>query len=132
MPPSEASSVVRYYADEDCPGQVIRALRAAGFDVSAQADVARGVADDDVLRLSAMSKRILLTRDLGFGRLSVLHNLPSVGVVIIRLRGRGDWHARATRVVDALIALGGNAVGHISVIDWHATRTRPLPRAEQP
>lgn len=128
MPPNEAGET-RYYADEDCPGPVIRALRAAGFDVVAQSEIGRGAPDDNVLRLAAMAERILITRDLGFGRLTVVHNLPTTGVVIIRLRGLGDWNARAARVVEAIGALGSRAVGHVSTVDWHATRTRPLPKA---
>lgn len=117
-----------FYADEDCPGPVVKALREAGFDVVAQKDIRRGAPDDDVLRLSAMTGRILVTRDLGFGRLTVLDALPALGVIIIRLRGPGDWFARAPRVLEAIKALGDGAVGNVSVIDWHATRTRPLPR----
>jgi hypothetical protein len=119
---------LKLYADEDCPGPIVRALRQAGHDVVSQRDVKQGAADDDVLRLSAMADRILITRDLGFGRLTVLDQLPAVGVVIIRLRGPGDWMARAPRVVDALAELGDLAVGVVATIDWHATRTRPLPK----
>ncbi len=122
---------LKLYADEDCPGPVLRALRDAGHDVASQRDVKRGAADDDVLRLSAMAGRVLVTRDLGFGRLTVLDQLPAVGVVIIRLRGPGDWSARAPRVVEALAELGERAVGAVSTIDWHATRTRPLPKRQQ-
>jgi predicted nuclease of predicted toxin-antitoxin system len=129
LQPNEASKLLGYYADEDCPGPVVRALREAGFDVAAQAEIRRGMTDDDVLRLSAMAGRILLTRDLGFGRLTILQQLPSAGVVIIRLRGPGDWQARAPRVVDAIRLLGDGAVGHVSILDWHATRTRRLPGA---
>lgn len=122
-----------YYADEDCPGPVIiRALRDSGYDVVAQKDVRRGAPDDDVLRLSAMTGRVLVTRDLGFGRLTVLDALPALGVIIIRLRGPGDWVARAPRVLEAVKALGENATGNVSVIDWHATRTRPLPDRSSP
>lgn len=117
-----------YYADEDCPGPVVRAMRAAGFDVVAQGDIQRGAADDDVMRLAAMSRRVLLSRDLGFGRLAVVERLTAVGVIIIRLRGPGDWSSLTKRVVEAVSALGDNAEGQISVIDWHATRLRPLPR----
>ncbi|MBY0564382.1 MAG: DUF5615 family PIN-like protein [Hyphomonadaceae bacterium] len=119
---------VKLYADEDCPGPVVRALRAAGFDVVSQRDVKRGAADDDVLRLSHLAERVLVTRDLGFGKLAVLRQLPAVGVVILRLRGPGDWLSRAPRVVAAMQKLGESAVGAISTIDWNAIRTRPLPR----
>ncbi len=118
---------INLYADEDCPGPVVRALRQAGYDVVAQAEIARGVSDDDVLRHSNMTGRVPVTRDLGFGRLAVLERLPAAGVVIIRLRGPGDWSARAHRVVEAIVALGVGAIGHVSTLDWHATRIRPLP-----
>ncbi len=119
---------LKLYADEDCPGPVVKALRDEGHDVVKQRDVKLGAADDDVLRLSVMSGRVLLTRDLGFGRLTVLDQLPATGVVIIRLRGPGDWTTRAPRVVEALAELGERAVGAVSTIDWHATRIRPLPK----
>jgi len=117
---------VAYYADEDCPGPVLRALRAAGLDVVSQREIERGVDDENVLRLSAMSGRVLITRDLGFGRLMFRDRLTANGVIIIRLRGPGDWERRAGRVVDAVKALGEGAVGHVATIDWHATRTRPF------
>jgi predicted nuclease of predicted toxin-antitoxin system len=117
---------ISFYADEDCPGPVLRALREAGFDAVSQKDVGRGAIDEDVLRLSAMTGRVLVTRDLGFGRLIVLDRLPAIGVVIIRLRGPSDWVTRAPRAVAAIKALGDHAVGHVSIIDWHATRSRPL------
>lgn len=79
-----------------------------------------------------MTGRVLVTRDLGFGRLTVLDGLPAVGVIVLRLRGPGDWAARAPRVVEAIEALGEKASGHVSVIDWHATRTRPLPHKSAP
>lgn len=118
---------VKLYADEDCPGPVVRGLRDAGFDVVSQRDVKRGAADDDVLRMSHLAERVLLTRDLGFGKLTVLRQLPAIGVVIIRLRGPGDWISRAPRVVAAMQQLGERAVGAISTIDWNATRTRLFP-----
>lgn len=124
--------MLQLYADEDCPGPVVKALGEAGYDVISQRDVKKGAADDDVLRLSAMAGRILITRDLGFGRLTVLDQLPAVGVMIIRLRGPGDWTARAPRVVEALAELGDRAIGAISTVDWHATRIRPLPTGQRP
>lgn len=132
MPQNETLVSIGYYADEDCPGPVTRALRDSGLDVVAQHEIKRGAADDDVLRLSAMSGRVLITRDLDFGRLTVVQSLPAAGVIIIRLRGRGDWQARAPRAVEAIRALGERAVAHISTIDWHATRTRPLPQLGAP
>jgi predicted nuclease of predicted toxin-antitoxin system len=122
---------LKLYADEDCPTPVVKALRAAAYDVVAQQDVKRGAADDDVLRLSAVADRVLVTRDLGFGRLTVLDELPAVGVIIIRLRGKGDWATRAIRVVEAINELGSRAVGSVSTIDWHTTRVRPLPKKQQ-
>ena len=49
-------------ADESRAGPVIRALREAGHDVVAIAEVAKGATDEDVLDRALNEKRVLITR----------------------------------------------------------------------
>jgi len=58
-----------FLAEESCDFAVVRALRAAGYDVLAVAERARGAHDEDVIRLATSERRILLTEDKDFGQL---------------------------------------------------------------
>jgi predicted nuclease of predicted toxin-antitoxin system len=48
-------------ADESCAGPVVRALRKAGHDVTAIAEIAKGATDEEVLDRALNEKRVLIT-----------------------------------------------------------------------
>ena len=52
---------MEFVADESCAGPVIRALREAGHDLIAIAEVAKAATDDQVLELAVKAKRVLIT-----------------------------------------------------------------------
>jgi hypothetical protein len=54
---------MNFLADESCAGPVIRALREAGHDVVAVAEVAKGATDEQVLERALNEKRVLITED---------------------------------------------------------------------
>lgn len=58
-----------FVAHESCAGPVIRALREAGHDVVAIAEVAKGATDEQVLQRALNEKRVLVTEDRDFGAL---------------------------------------------------------------
>lgn len=63
---------------------MVRALRAAGHDVKAVAEVALGSADDAVLGLASRDQRVLLTEDKDFGQLVFAADASANGVILIR------------------------------------------------
>src|SRR5207249_373645 len=73
-----------FLADESCDFGVVRALRAAGHDVLAVADVAQRADDSDVIQLALKEGRILLTEDKDFGQLVYASGTPMAGVILIR------------------------------------------------
>ena len=75
---------MRFLADESCDFAVVRALRAAGHDVSAVAEVARGAKDLQVIGRAHEERRILLTEDKGFGQIVYAGGKGGVGVVLLR------------------------------------------------
>jgi predicted nuclease of predicted toxin-antitoxin system len=75
---------VRFPADESCDVAVVRALRAAGHDVLAVAEVAPRSDDDTVLTLATRENRVLLTEDKDFGQLVYANKQPSSGVILTR------------------------------------------------
>ena len=66
---------MHFLADESCDFAIVRELRAAGHDVQAVADTARGAKDADVVRLAREGRRVLLTEDKDFGQLVTAQRL---------------------------------------------------------
>ena len=59
---------MRFLADESCDFNVVKALRAAGFEIVPIAEVLPGATDVQVIELAVGEDRILLTEDKDFGR----------------------------------------------------------------
>jgi predicted nuclease of predicted toxin-antitoxin system len=75
---------VQFLADESCDFSVVRALRTAGHDVLAVAELSPGSDDALILDLALREQRILLTEDKDFGQLVYANAQPSSGVIFIR------------------------------------------------
>ncbi|HPO15527.1 MAG TPA: DUF5615 family PIN-like protein [Candidatus Hydrogenedentes bacterium] len=73
-----------FIADESCDFIVVRALRKAGHDVLAIAEVYKGAEDDVVAELAQQESRILITEDKDFGRMFYAETKKSGGVIFIR------------------------------------------------
>ena len=75
---------MRFLADESCDFAVVRALRAAGHDVSTVSDVTPGAEDHIVAALADSESRVLLTEDKDFGQLAYASGHSTSGVVPVR------------------------------------------------
>lgn len=75
---------MRFLADESCDFAVVRALRTAGHDVVAVAEVALGAPDETVIDLALREQRVLLTEDKDFGRIVFASAKSNPGVIFIR------------------------------------------------
>ena len=92
-------------ADESCARPVIQALRKAGHDVIAIAEVAAGASDETVIERAAHEGRVLLTEDRDFGELVYAHGLPSAGVVFVKFPSRARRFKPAA-IVEAAAKFG--------------------------
>ena len=79
---------MNFVADESCARPVIQALREAGHDVVAIAEIARGATDDQVLDRALKEKRVLITEDRDFGELVYARGRSSAGVILVRFPSR--------------------------------------------
>lgn len=61
---------LHFLADESCDFAVVRALRAAGYDVLAVGEVITRSDDRELIEQAARERRILLTEDKDFGWLA--------------------------------------------------------------
>ncbi len=78
MPP------LRFLADESCDFAVVRALRAANYDVLAVSEVMNRSVDRDLIERAYHEERIVLTEDKDFGWLVFVSHVESAGVILIR------------------------------------------------
>ena len=73
-----------FLADENCDFAIVRALRAAGYDVLAVSEFMSRSDDQELIALAGREQRILLTEDKDFGWLVFVSHLKSPGVILIR------------------------------------------------
>ncbi len=79
---------LRFLADESCDFAVVRALRGAGYDVVAVAELINQSLDSAVIEQAHRETRILLTEDKDFGWLVFASQAASAGVMLIRFPGQ--------------------------------------------
>ena len=117
---------MRLLADENIPGDTIRALRTAGHDVFAAVETEPGATDRVLLERALAEARVVLTFDRDFGELAVREPSQAlVGVVLLRFVPPNA--AAVTRVVLDLLGRSDLAIeGFLSVVEARHIRQRPL------
>ena len=115
-------------ADENFPGDAVRALRERGHDVAWIRTDAPGSRDVQVILRAQDESRLLVTFDKDFGELVYRHRFPAPsGVVLFRI-------SPSLPQIVAQIAVGAlesrdDWAGHFSVIEDERIRMTPLPKA---
>ena len=66
---------------------MVKALRSAGYDVTASREICPGAADEIVAALAIKENRLLLTEDKDFGRLVYAGSGLNTGVLFLRFPG---------------------------------------------
>jgi predicted nuclease of predicted toxin-antitoxin system len=95
---------VRFVADESCDFAIVRALREAGHDVIAIAEIFPQATDEYILEMSREASRILVTEDKDFGELVYAATLETSGVILLRFPGdaRSSMAKALVRAVQSL------------------------------
>ena len=117
---------MRFLADESCDFAIVRALRNAGHDVTAVAQISPAASDRAVLALARSEARILLTEDKDFGVLAYAGGQETAGVILIRFPA--DARSRLGETVVSVIAeIGERLRGAFVVVEPGRVRlSRPL------
>ena len=116
----------RFLADESCDFAVVRALRAANYDVVAVAETARGATDEHVISLALGERRILLTEDKDFGQLVFASAKATGGVMLIRFPSSAR-DALPARILDVVHREGARLERSFAVVQPKRTRIVALP-----
>ena len=88
---------MRFLADESCDFRVVRALRAAGHDVTAAIELVPGAADSTVFEMAEREGRIFVTEDRDFGQLVYAGANPAPGVILLRYPSRASGESARNR-----------------------------------
>jgi predicted nuclease of predicted toxin-antitoxin system len=115
-----------FVADESCARPVIQALREAGHDVVAIAEIARGATDDQVLERALKEKRVLITEDRDFGELVYARGRSSAGVILVRFPSRAR-RAKSATVIEAVSRLGSRLRDAFAVVEPGRVRISSRP-----
>jgi len=118
---------MNFLADESCAAPVVRALREAGHDVVAIAQIAPGASDEQVLEMAMSEGRVLITEDRDFGQLVFARAAPTTGVILVRFPNSARA-AKATTVVEAVKRLGPRLSGSFAVVEPGRVRISELER----
>ena len=120
---------MRFLADESCDFGVVRALRGAGHDVIAVAEVSPRAEDPEVVDLAVATGRLLLTEDKDFGRLVFADQRASGGVILLRFpaRARSEGPLATLSLVEKQ---GTKLSGSFTVVQPGRARIRSRPRED--
>ena len=106
---------MQFLADESCDFSVVRALRAAGHQVLAVAELSAHADDEDVLELARTQQRVLLTEDKDFGQLVWADRRATGGVILLRFPARARSRLGGV-VVDVVKQRGEDLIGRFVVV----------------
>jgi predicted nuclease of predicted toxin-antitoxin system len=116
---------MKILADENTPRTVIEALRDYEYDVLWIKENHRGMADDEILRLSIPEKRIVLTFDKDFGELVYRLRIKNThGVILVRI---ADNQISIQRILEILEIYKTEIEGYFIVLEEQRIRRRKLP-----
>jgi predicted nuclease of predicted toxin-antitoxin system len=82
-----SDSALLFLADESCDFAVVRALRAADYQVLAVSEATTRSNDSELMEIAAQEQLVLLTEDKDFGWLYFVSRKDSAGVILIRFPG---------------------------------------------
>ena len=123
---------MRILADENIAPLIVDRLRQEGYQIEHIAEIAKGSADVDVLGIANEQGAILLTDDKDFGDLVIYQQRPSLGVILLRLKGVPIVQ-RAEVVVSFIQENEEKLVGAFTVITFNKNRIiRLLPKRSHP
>ena len=120
---------MKFLADANLEGPIVRRLWAAGYDLSWVRDEQPRATDPRVLELARTEARVLLTNDKDFAELCFLRREATAGIVLLRLPTARSAE-KGERLLAVIQRFGVELEGWFTVITPKAIRRRRLPSLE--
>lgn len=112
-------------ADENIEQRIIVKLREAGVEVFSVYDKARGISDEEVIKLSLNPQRIILTEDKDFGEWVFAHHVNTISVILLRYEWK-DTLLIADKLVQLIRKNENDLFGKFTTLTTTKVRTRPV------
>jgi predicted nuclease of predicted toxin-antitoxin system len=121
--------MLRFLANENFPGDAVRALTRTGYDVAWILKDAPGSSDDEVLKKAMEEERTLITFDKDFGELAFKRGLPaSCGIILFRIPLLSPQYV--VKIVEEALKSRDDWAGYFSVVEMSRIRMKPIFRVE--
>lgn len=91
---------MKLLTDENISSEVVGFLRELNYDVLSIPEAKPGMVDSEVLHRAFFEERIVITCDKDFGELIYNQNLPTRGVILLRLKD--ETNRNKVKVLDLL------------------------------
>ncbi|MGH2495079.1 MAG: DUF5615 family PIN-like protein [Ktedonobacteraceae bacterium] len=117
---------MRFVIDENISSEIIDQLYVDGHFLYNIRDHHAGVVDSVVLAIAYRRKEVLITKDTDFGKLIFVDDLPTTGVLLVRLPNAMTHLEQANRVSNVIRVAGNALSGAFTVLDSDDVRIRPL------
>lgn len=112
-------------ADENIDRALIQAVRELGIDVYSINESNSGIRDEDVLFLSRVPPRIILTEDKDFGEWVFAHNVQGVSVLFLRYQYK-ETETMKQLLIKLLTQRIDDLIGNFTTVTPQKIRIRPI------
>jgi len=120
---------MRFLANESRDFAIVRALRGAGHDIIAVAEISPRAEGPEVIDLAVTTGRLLLTEDKDFGRVVFADRRASGGVILLRFPARARSEGPPA-VLSLVEEQGTKLSGSFTVVQPGRARIRSRPRED--
>lgn len=117
---------IRFLLDADMPRSSAKVIKSLGYDVEDVRDIGLGAAkDEEIIEYALKSKRIIITRNTGFGEILRYPNHP--GAIIFRLPYTFTVEEINKKLREFLTSVSGKEIEHaIIIVELTKYRKRSL------
>jgi predicted nuclease of predicted toxin-antitoxin system len=112
-------------ADENIDSHIVFILRSNGIEVSFIKEDHQGVSDEDVIRLSKVPPRIILTEDKDFGEWVYAHRETDISVILLRYSFQ-EREKISSILLNLITSKGKDLYGKFTTITTQKIRIRSL------
>ena len=116
---------MKILADEGLNGNIVRALREEGYQVTWVKEAYIGAVDEDIIVLARQNNQVLITEDKDFGEWVFAHQISGLTIILLRYT-KDDYDAILTFLQSTLGSIEKNKINEFITINKNKVRRRSI------